>query len=155
MEFTDKCLKHADNFEGFAKRHEARGDGSFTKWRQSSRINIFRIWIGRSGLRRSVWVTGLQHYRNLQFFWPGDRIIVATTMPQARGQLRGVRQEARGEGRRQVRRRILEDVTQVQDACIRDAVLRSGAKRKSGKVQDGLVSGAGSRSTCATACCSS
>ena len=27
MEFTDKCLKHADNFEGFAKRHEARGDG--------------------------------------------------------------------------------------------------------------------------------
>ena len=31
-------------------------------------------------MRRSVWVTGLQHYRNLQFFWPGDRIIVATTM---------------------------------------------------------------------------
>ena len=52
----------------------------FTKWRQSSRISIFRIWIGRSGLRRSVWVAGLQHYRNLQFFWPGDRIIVATTM---------------------------------------------------------------------------
>ena len=51
----------------------------FTKWRQSSRINIFRIWIGRSGLRRSVWITGLQHYRNLQFFWPGDRIIVAAT----------------------------------------------------------------------------
>ena len=51
----------------------------FTRWRQSSRISIFRIWIGRSGLRRSVWVTGLRHYRNLQFFWPGDRIIVATT----------------------------------------------------------------------------
>ena len=54
----------------------------FTKWRQSSRIYIFRIWIGRSGLRRSVWVTGLQHYRNLQFFWSGDRIIVATTTPK-------------------------------------------------------------------------
>ena len=52
----------------------------FTKWRQSSRISIFRIWIGRSGLRWSVWVAGLQHYRNLQFFWPGDRIIVAATM---------------------------------------------------------------------------
>ena len=26
MEFTDKFLKHADNFEGFAKKHEARGD---------------------------------------------------------------------------------------------------------------------------------
>ena len=26
---------------------------------------------------------GLQHYRNLQFFWPGDRIIVATTMGDA------------------------------------------------------------------------
>ena len=39
----------------------------------------FEFGSGRSGLRRSVWVTGLQHYRNLQFFWPGDRIIVATT----------------------------------------------------------------------------
>ena len=52
----------------------------FTKWRQSSRINIFRIWIDRSGLGRSVWITGSRHYRNLQFFWPGDRIIVAATM---------------------------------------------------------------------------
>ena len=55
----------------------------FTKRRQSSRISIFRIWIGRSGLRRPVWVTGLQHYRNLQFFWPGDRIIVVTTTHEA------------------------------------------------------------------------
>ena len=25
MEFPDKCLTYADDFEGFAKRHEARG----------------------------------------------------------------------------------------------------------------------------------
>ncbi len=30
-------------------------------------------------MRRSVWVAGLQHYRNLQFFRPSDRIIVAAT----------------------------------------------------------------------------